>query len=341
MSQTPASARHVIISEESVNADADAILLSNMNVVNAMFDEHLTADEISDGALRAYYVDFYTTQLAAGGFGHLVFASAMDEDVLTYIGEGLQALGADEHESLYRAFLARYEELGEDAQEHFLSDDEDITDEDVEDDYSDDDEAADAELEGTFEAGRRIMDHDDEVTYAETDENMGAELEGSDLAEEGLTDVYESDLDGLYADVFQDLDERYEELSESQDLAAMTAAWLAAHPDLRTVREDDIAAEVAALADAVPGIEDRRSEEDDELEEHEALIFELADVADQEVEAILGYEEDFEFEGETLGAWRFRTLDGEFAMVDDGERALMVDLDTDEIVVEVEFADED
>ena len=72
MSQISDIGRHVIVSQESVNEDADALLLSNMNVVNAMFDEHLSAEEISDTALKSYYVDFYTSQMATGGFEQFI-----------------------------------------------------------------------------------------------------------------------------------------------------------------------------------------------------------------------------------------------------------------------------
>ncbi|MCB4208420.1 hypothetical protein [Arthrobacter sp. UM1] len=336
MSQVPESARHVIVSEESLTEDADAVLLSNMNVVNTMFDEHIAADEIADAALESYYVDFYATQLAAGGFGHLVFTSAMDEDVLQYIADGLDEMGAEDHLELFKKFVGAYENLGEDGQEYFLTeeetDDDEITDDAVEDDYSDDDEETDAETQGAYEAGRRMMDEDDEVTYAETGEDEGAEL----------GNIYEEDLKGLYEGAFDELDEAYEELSETRDLTVLNAAWLKSRPDLRPLPAEQIDDEVSRLASEVPGIDERRSAAEadiEELPEHEALIMELVDVAGQDLEEIQGRDSDFAWEG-MKGGWRFTTNEGAFIMVDDDDHALMVSLETNEAVAELEFEEE-
>lgn len=338
MSQISDIGRHVIVSQESVNEDADALLLSNMNVVNAMFDEHLSAEEISDTALKSYYVDFYTSQMATGGFEQFILASAMDEDVISYITEGLEEIGATEHLELFKRFLSTFENLGEDAQEYFLSDDEDDEDDyedsDVEDDYSDDDAETDADEQDAYEAGRRLLDGEDPVSYAGDD----AEDEDADLET-----PYDEDLESVYAGSFDELDGAYDELASTSDLAEANAAWLKKHPDLKALPAEEIDAEIAAFAESLPDIDERRAaadEDDEELEEYEALIIELADVADQELEEIIGRDSEFEWQGEIVGGWRFTTDEGEFIMIDDEERALMIDVSTRQPVAEIEFEEE-
>ncbi len=329
MSQVPNSARNVIVSQESLTEDDDAVLFSNVTVVNAMFSEHIAAEEISEAALRSYYVDFYASQMAAGGFANFIYTSSMDEDVIGYITAGLEEMGATGHLALFKRFLVIFENLDDDAQEYFLNEELLVDDDDI--DF--DDDAADDE------------DLDDEAFDAEnTDDDDLAEADAADEGDEDEDDDDE-DAEDLYEDEFDDLDEEFAALSDADDLTALNASWLRAHPDLKPLPADSIEEHVAQLASEIPGIEERRSLAEAELaeglEDYELLIIELADVAEQDLEEILGHDEDFSWDGEPASGWRFRTNEGEFIMLEDDEHALMIDVATHEIIAELEFEDED
>jgi hypothetical protein len=339
MSQDSSSAPHVLVSQESLAEDSDALLFSNVNVVNTMFSEHIAAEEIADAALRSYYVDFYASQMAVGGFAHFIQTSAMDEDVIAYITDGLAEMGATEHLALFKRFLTIFENLDEGAQEYFLGEedlaDEGISDSDVEDDYSDDDEddAPEADDTSAYTSGRRLMDSEGPFVPPLPEEEGDVE------------NIYAEEFEDLYDDEFDDLDEEFSTLNDANDLSELNAQWLRQHPDLLAVPEAEIEDRVIKYADQIPDIDERRSlaeaELDDGLEEHELLILELTDVAEQDLEEILGLDSDFEWDGETVSGWRFVTNEGEFIMIDNDDHALMIDVSTHEIIAELEFDDED
>jgi hypothetical protein len=54
----------------------------------------LTADEVSQDALRSYYVDYYLAEVLNGGFSQFVYNSGWNREVVGYVIEGLNAIGA-------------------------------------------------------------------------------------------------------------------------------------------------------------------------------------------------------------------------------------------------------
>ena len=85
----------VIVSRQSFDStDPSDIIDSNISFLNALFEEHLTGDEMSQDALRSYYVDYYLAEVQNGGFSQFVYNSAWNREVVGYVIEGLNAIGA-------------------------------------------------------------------------------------------------------------------------------------------------------------------------------------------------------------------------------------------------------
>lgn len=97
-----------VLTTESIKGGNEDVVDANVNVVNAMFEELLDADEISPAALRSYYVDFYLTQALAGGFAQYVFTAPEREEIDPYIREGLAAMGAAAHLDLFNRTVAAF-----------------------------------------------------------------------------------------------------------------------------------------------------------------------------------------------------------------------------------------
>jgi len=84
----------VIVSDQSfASTDPEDIIYSNVELVNALFEELLEEDEIAPDALRSYYVDYYLAQLENGGFSQFVYNSQWSPLTNGFIREGLAAKG--------------------------------------------------------------------------------------------------------------------------------------------------------------------------------------------------------------------------------------------------------
>jgi len=111
----------VIVSDQSVaSADPYDIVYANIEFVNALFGEHLRADEIAPDALRSYYVDYYLTQVNNGGFSQFVYNSHWSQLMNAFIREGLLAMKAVEHLALFNESAALVDRLGADRLQAFL-----------------------------------------------------------------------------------------------------------------------------------------------------------------------------------------------------------------------------
>jgi hypothetical protein len=103
----------VIVSDQSfASTDPYDIISSNIELVNALFGEHLRADEIPPDALRSYYVDYYLTQVENGGFSQFVYNSRWSPLMNSFIREGLAGMKAVRHLALFdesAALIDRFE----------------------------------------------------------------------------------------------------------------------------------------------------------------------------------------------------------------------------------------
>jgi hypothetical protein len=111
----------VIVSDQSVaSADPYEIVSSNIEFVNALFGEHLKADEIPPDALRSYYVDYYLAEVNNGGFSQFVYNSHWSPLMNGFIREGLAAMKAAGHLMLFNESAALVDRLGADRLQVFL-----------------------------------------------------------------------------------------------------------------------------------------------------------------------------------------------------------------------------
>ena len=111
----------VIVSDQSfASADPFDIVSSNIEVVNALFGEHLRVDELAPDALRSYYVDYYLAQVNNGGFAQFVYNSHWSPLMNAFIREGLLAMKAVGHLALFNESAALVERLGADRLQTFF-----------------------------------------------------------------------------------------------------------------------------------------------------------------------------------------------------------------------------
>lgn len=112
---------HVVVSDNSFKTtDSTALVMSNVSFVGALFDEHFEPAEIAPDSMRSYYVDYYRAEIQNGGFSQLVYNSKLKPEVLTYVREGLTAMGAKEHLQLFDKSLKVLEKLSPDDLKKFL-----------------------------------------------------------------------------------------------------------------------------------------------------------------------------------------------------------------------------
>ncbi len=146
-----------VLTTESLKGGNADVVDANVNVVNAMFEELLDADEISPTALRSYYVDFYLTQALAGGFAQYVFTAPEREELDPYVREGLAAMGAAAHLDLFNRTVAAFGALTDTDVDAYLDGGSGWTAEGDTEDEEPGDSVSDAvrgmeELDGEFES---------------------------------------------------------------------------------------------------------------------------------------------------------------------------------------------
>jgi len=261
----------VIVSDQSAaSADPCDIVYSNIEVVNALFGEHLRADEIAPDALRSYYVDYYLAQVNNGGFSQFVYNSRWSPLITAFIREGLLAMKAIGHLALFNESAALVDRLGADGLQTFLASD-----------YFDDNPERDS---------------------------------------------------------LDDTNDRFGELSETEDLAALNAAWLRSLPDLKVKSTDEIKAEVARRAAALPDRGERVRAALENEPRYLKLIRALIAKAGHELDCVTGGDPTHEHHGQRVLAWHFLTDKGHHYMVETDGKALMFNGTTKQVVTEVDAA---
>lgn len=110
----------VILTIEGAAASNEDVVGDNVEVVNAMYQALLNAEEIAPDALRSYFVDFYLTQMLEGGFAQYVFMTPDRDELDNYIREGLEGMGAKEHLALFERTIEHYDSLSETDMEAYL-----------------------------------------------------------------------------------------------------------------------------------------------------------------------------------------------------------------------------
>ena len=172
--------------------------------------------------------------------------------------------------------------------------------------------------------------------------------EETDIYLDGVPDGGESDEDGVLPErvqAMEDLDAEFESLLETEDIVALNAAWLRGQEGLLVLNDDELTAHIAKRVAALPDLEERRAEAEEEALENapefEVIIRELCDIAGYELQKITMGDPNYDHNGETVLAWRFSTDHGDFLMIEDDDEAFMLNPDTKEIVAAVEFEELD
>jgi hypothetical protein len=111
----------VIVSKDSLESDDPYdIVWSNIRFINALLEEHFTHDELSQDALRSYYVDYYLAQVNNGGFSQFAYNSGWEENTIRYVREGLRAVGASQHFELFNQSASILDRIGLDGMDRFF-----------------------------------------------------------------------------------------------------------------------------------------------------------------------------------------------------------------------------
>ncbi|NVM99020.1 hypothetical protein [Arthrobacter sp. SDTb3-6] len=141
------------------------------------------------------------------------------------------------------------------------------------------------------------------------------------------------------------LDGAFEDLLDTEDLTALSAAWLKGQEGLLLLDADGLAAHIAGRAARIPNLAQRQAEAEEagleNIPEFEAVIRELCSTAGYELEKVTMGDPNFEHKGQTVPAWHFGTDHGDFIMVEEEDEAFMIDPKTREVIATVEFDDED
>ncbi|MFE4837921.1 hypothetical protein ACFRAU_24965 [Arthrobacter sp. NPDC056691] len=169
--------------------------------------------------------------------------------------------------------------------------------------------------------------------------------EEADIYLDGAADAGEDSELPERVQAMEDLDAEFESLLETEDIVALNAAWLRGQEGLLVLNDDEITAHIAKRVAALPDLEERRAEAEEEALENapefEVIIRELCDIAGYELQKITMGDPNYDHNGETVLAWRFSTDHGDFLMIEDDDEAFMLNPETKEIVAAVEFEELD
>jgi hypothetical protein len=158
------------------------------------------------------------------------------------------------------------------------------------------------------------------------------------LGADGLQAFFESEYfdDNPERDSLDDNNDRFQELSETEDLIALNAAWLRGLPDLKVKTADEIKAEVARRSAALPDRAERVQAARENEPRYLKLIRALIARAGHELDRVTGGDPTHQHNGQRVLAWHFLTDKGHHYMVDADGKAVMFNGTTKEIVTEVE-----
>lgn len=94
----------MLIDKTYITPSDDSTLLntvfSNVDNVNAYFEQHLHSDEILPAVLYSYYAEYYRSQVLAGGVAQFAHQSRWQGEILHFVEHALHEIGASEHLAL-------------------------------------------------------------------------------------------------------------------------------------------------------------------------------------------------------------------------------------------------
>ncbi len=112
----------IVISQESYHSDDPyEVIYANINYLNALFAEYVRPDEVSDDALKSYYVDYYLAQVNNGGFSQFVYNTGWNKAVVETVRQGLKDMGAVKNLALFEESAGILNGWGEEKIRQYLN----------------------------------------------------------------------------------------------------------------------------------------------------------------------------------------------------------------------------
>ena len=121
MKNYPPASAPVVSKAAWASDDPMGIIQSNIDFLNALFGEHLWAEEVPADALRSYYVDYWLAQLNNGGCSQFIYNTQWNKQVVSLVREGLEAMGATEHLSIFERSAEQVTGMAPDALEAYFA----------------------------------------------------------------------------------------------------------------------------------------------------------------------------------------------------------------------------
>ncbi|RYJ45779.1 hypothetical protein [Flavobacterium beibuense] len=102
----------IIVSENAFNSeDTNAIINSNIAVINLLREEGVADEDIHEDALTSYYLDYYTSQVNTDGFAKFVYNSQWTENLNEILEEAFEKVGSQAHSDYFRMQTEKIDSL--------------------------------------------------------------------------------------------------------------------------------------------------------------------------------------------------------------------------------------
>jgi len=90
--------KSIIVSNESLlSQDNFHLIQSNIQYITKLFQNNVHDDNISEDALKSYYVDYYLSHIQHNGFVSFIESLHSNSKTFYYICEGLRSINAPQH----------------------------------------------------------------------------------------------------------------------------------------------------------------------------------------------------------------------------------------------------
>ncbi len=157
------------------------------------------------------------------------------------------------------------------------------------------------------------------------------------LGPDRLDDFYMSDYFGenQERDELNAINKDFFKLSEEENLADLNSAWLRGLPDLAVLTIEHMEEEIRERVARQPDREERIAAARANEPRYITLMRKLCEAAGHEFSHPTAGDPSHQYQGQTVFAFHFITDKGHHYMLDQQDRALMFDGDSDRLVVEV------
>lgn len=111
----------IIVSEGAFNSeDTNAIINSNISVVNLMREEGIKDEDIHEDALISYYLDYYTSHVNSDGFAKFVHSSGWTDELNELLEKAFVKVGSQAHLDYFKSQTEKIDALTKKEFEGFM-----------------------------------------------------------------------------------------------------------------------------------------------------------------------------------------------------------------------------